>query len=1630
METSEALHWTRQQQQKIDMDPEQQFYTPKIENIAVIEINLTYKPSNINDVTKIRNIGIIAHIDAGKTTTTERMLYYSGSSEVLGEVHHGDTVTDYMAQERERGITITSAAVTFNWAKHKINLIDTPGHVDFTFEVERALRVLDGAVTIIDASAGVEAQTITVWKQAQKYEIPSIVYLNKMDKPATNIDLCLNSIECKLDIRPLPIHFPIGNGKDFRELIDLVSLQNLSWPTEYQDGRVIQCKPFQADDYKEIWDEIMIARSQLIDNIIDLDEKAFEKAYENETNDCLTSQDLYNALRRITLNRKGLPLLMGSSYHNKGVQPLMDSILRYLPHPKQISHDFIKYYEPELCALVFKNIHDKTHGPLAFVRVYSGKLKQDEKLYNVNNEAVEKAPVLLAPFANEFTPVSEVGEGNIAVIGGLKEVKTGDTLTTSSAVAQKAGKQYAKEHNTSDHKPVLAGIDIPKPVFFCTIEPPSPAYEKPLDKALMILQNEDPTLKVRYDESLGQSVIYGMGELHIDVIKKRILEEFKIEVYLGPLQVSYKEMVGSRAEHEYVLNKVVGGSRNYVKIRLRVEPTEHQDEKLRVKVVVTKENNLGKLYQDRQKSVEEGVKAGLNSGPLLGFPVTGADVSLHWLEVGKGTSQAMLRAAAMACLKECLVQGGSTLLEPMMQLNITTPVQYASRVMSDLAQRRSQIGHIEAHGDQRVISAYTPLAELINYSSTLRTMTSGNVSLSMELHSYSPLDPNQTKKAIERTGSTTQWQADSAPKEMAASDMRNRRHVMEHKCCSSCIPGLGALTGYYQPGQLNPGFITGSTTQWQADLAPNEMATSDMRNRRNVQLLLTWSTNAAHPVSLEPLQVTRGTGHDNHGGYKKATAFTVSATPPLSVPSPDEKGGGEAVTSSVKNLGSADSADSTLNLSYKPSNINDVTKIRNIGIIAHIDAGKTTTTERMLYYSGSSEVLGEVHHGDTVTDYMAQERERGITITSAAVTFNWAKHKINLIDTPGHVDFTFEVERALRVLDGAVTIIDASAGVEAQTITVWKQAQKYEIPSIVYLNKMDKPATNIDLCLNSIECKLDIRPLPIHFPIGNGKDFRELIDLVSLQNLSWPTEYQDGRVIQCKPIQADDYKEIWDEIMIARSQLIDNIIDLDEKAFEKAYENETNDCLTSQDLYNALRRITLNRKGLPLLMGSSYHNKGVQPLMDSILRYLPHPKQISHDFIKYYEPELCALVFKNIHDKTHGPLAFVRVYSGKLKQDEKLYNVNNEAVEKAPVLLAPFANEFTPVSEVGEGNIAVIGGLKEVKTGDTLTTSSAVAQKAGKQYAKEHNTSDHKPVLAGIDIPKPVFFCTIEPPSPAYEKPLDKALMILQNEDPTLKVRYDESLGQSVIYGMGELHIDVIKKRILEEFKIEVYLGPLQVSYKEMVGSRAEHEYILNKVVGGSRNYVKIRLRVEPTEHQDEKLRVKVVVTKENNLGKLYQDRQKSVEEGVKAGLNSGPLLGFPVTGADVSLHWLEVGKGTSQAMLRAAAMACLKECLIQGGSTLLEPMMQLNITTPVQYASRVMSDLAQRRSQIGHIEAHGDQRVISAYTPLAELINYSSTLRTMTSGNVSLSMELHSYSPLDPNQTKKAIERVTGFAP
>ncbi|XP_034630579.1 ribosome-releasing factor 2, mitochondrial isoform X2 [Trachemys scripta elegans] len=714
-----------------------------------------------------------------------------------------------------------------------------------------------------------------------------------------------------------------------------------------------------------------------------------------------------------------------------------------------------------------------------------------------------------------------------------------------------------------------------------------------------------------------------------------------------------------------------------------------------------------------------------------------------------------------------------------------------------------------------------------------------------------------------------------------------------------------------------------------------------------------------------------------------------------------------------------------------------IAKIRNIGIMAHIDAGKTTTTERMLYYSGYTRALGDVDDGDTVTDFMAQERERGITIQSAAVTFDWKGYRINLIDTPGHVDFTVEVERSLRVLDGAVAVFDASAGVEAQTLTVWRQADKHHIPRICFLNKMDKNGASFTYAVDSIKQKLKTKPLLLQLPIGEAKTFKGLVDVVTKEQIIWnpSSSLDDGKVFEQKPLIETDDPELLKDVRDARNALIEQVADLDDEFAELVLGDfsENFDLLPADKLQSAVRRVTLAQKAVPVFCGSALKNKGVQPLLDAVTMYLPAPNERSYDFLPWYKDDLCALAFKVLHDKQRGPLVFIRIYSGTMKPQSAVYNINKNCTERMSRLLLPFADQQIEIPSLMAGNIALTVGLKQSATGDTIVSSKAsavaAARLAGREVGRKPgcNSEVESLLLAGVEIPEPVFFCTIEPPSMSKQPDLDNALNCLQREDPSLKVKIDPDTGQTILCGMGELHIEIIHDRIKREYGIETYLGPLQIAYRETILDSVQATDTLDRMIGDKRHLVTTQLGVRPWVGERSSV-TPVIEYADNFMEPLQKDIQEAIENGINSAYLQGPLLGFPVQDVAVTVYSMTMHSETSLTMISACVSRCMQKALKKANKQLLEPLMNLDITVSKDFLSAVLGDLAQRRGSIQEIQSRQDNKVVVAAVPLAEMMGYSTALRSLTSGSATFTLELASYQAMNIQEQNALLQKRSGL--
>jgi elongation factor G len=684
---------------------------------------------------KTRNIGIMAHIDAGKTTTTERILYYSGRTYKMGEVHEGAAVMDWMEQEQERGITITSAATTATWKDHRINIIDTPGHVDFTVEVERSLRVLDGAIALFDSVAGVEPQSETVWRQADKYHVPRIAYINKMDRIGADFAAGVQTMVDRLAARPLPIQLPIGAESEFQGIIDLVENRAIIYKDEL--GKEQEVIEIPADQVKRAAE----AREHLLEEVSQFDDELLEMLLEEQE---IPVERLKQSIRKVTLAIQLTPVLCGSSFKNKGVQPLLDAVLDYLPSPLDVPP--VEGLEPAkgsrngdeqpavrhasddepFAALAFKIMADPYVGKLTYFRVYSGRLEAGSRVLNVNTGRTERIGRILMMHANEREEVKEVYAGEIAAAVGIKQVVTGDTLAAPD-------------------KPIrLETIEFPEPVIKVAIEPKTKADQEKMSVALGRLAEEDPTFQVQTNEETGQTEISGMGELHLEVLVDRMMREFKVEANVGRPQVSYRETIRGTAQHvEGRLVRQTGGSGQYGIVYIDVEPAPGEGFDFVNKI------KGGSVPTEFIPAVEKGVEEAMDNGPRAGFPLVDVRVTLT---DGKyhdtDSSEIAFRVAGSLALKAAVARAKPVLLEPVFAVEVVTPEEFMGDVIGDLNRRRGQVHGMEQRGNAQVVNAFVPLAEMFGYATDLRSTTQGRATYTMQFERYEEVPPNIAEKVV------------------------------------------------------------------------------------------------------------------------------------------------------------------------------------------------------------------------------------------------------------------------------------------------------------------------------------------------------------------------------------------------------------------------------------------------------------------------------------------------------------------------------------------------------------------------------------------------------------------------------------------------------------------------------------------------------------------------------------------------------------------------------------------------------------------------------------------------------------------------------------------------------------------
>ncbi|RAJ38834.1 elongation factor G [Kitasatospora sp. SolWspMP-SS2h] len=694
----------------------------------------------------------------------------------------------------------------------------------------------------------------------------------------------------------------------------------------------------------------------------------------------------------------------------------------------------------------------------------------------------------------------------------------------------------------------------------------------------------------------------------------------------------------------------------------------------------------------------------------------------------------------------------------------------------------------------------------------------------------------------------------------------------------------------------------------------------------------------------------------------------------------------------------------------------DLAKVRNIGIMAHIDAGKTTTTERILFYTGVSYKIGEVHDGAATMDWMEQEQERGITITSAATTCHWTldgvDNTINIIDTPGHVDFTVEVERSLRVLDGGVTVFDGVAGVEPQSETVWRQADRYGVPRICFINKLDRTGADFYFCVQTIVDRLGATPLVMQLPIGAEGDFTGVVDLVKMKALVWSADAPKGEMYDTVDIPAD----LADKAEEYREALLDTVSNVSDEVMELALEGED---IPEELLVAAIRKGTLNSDFTPIFCGSAFKNKGVQPLLDAVVKYLPSPLDIEGiEGTKPNNPDekivrqasddepLAALAFKIMSDPHLGKLTFVRVYSGRLESGTSVLNSVKGKKERIGKIYRMHANKREEIDSVGAGDIIAVMGLKQTTTGETL--------------------SDEKQpvILESMDFPAPVIRVAIEPKSKGDQEKLGVAIQRLAEEDPSFQVNTDEETGQTIIAGMGELHLEVLVDRMRREFKVEANVGKPQVAYRETIRKAVERiDYTHKKQTGGSGQFAKIQIAIEPLESGEGYEFVNKVTG-----GRVPKEYIPSVDAGCQEAMEFGVLAGYPLQGVRVSLlDGASHDVDSSELAFKIAGSMAFKEGAKKASPALLEPMMAVEVTTPEDYMGDVIGDINSRRGQIRAMEERHGARVVKALVPLSEMFGYVGDLRSKTSGRASYSMQFDSYAEVPRNVADDIIAKAKG---
>ena len=682
---------------------------------------------------------------------------------------------------------------------------------------------------------------------------------------------------------------------------------------------------------------------------------------------------------------------------------------------------------------------------------------------------------------------------------------------------------------------------------------------------------------------------------------------------------------------------------------------------------------------------------------------------------------------------------------------------------------------------------------------------------------------------------------------------------------------------------------------------------------------------------------------------------------------------------------------------------------RNVGIMAHIDAGKTTTTERILFYTGVEHKLGEVHEGAATMDWMEQEQERGITITSAATTCFWRGHRINIIDTPGHVDFTVEVERSLRVLDGAVAVFSAVDGVQPQSETVWRQADKYKVPRIAFFNKMDRIGADFSMCVNDIKEKLGANPVPIQLPIGAEDNFEGIVDLIKMHEVVWPVDSDNGQNFEIREIRA----ELKDQAEELRQHMLESIVETSDELMEKFFGGEE---ITEEEIRSALRVATIDNIIVPVTCGTAFKNKGVQALLDAIVDYMPAPTDVAMvkgtdmkdpsieiDREMSDDAPFAALAFKVMTDPFVGKLTFFRVYAGIVEKGSYVLNSTKGKKERMGRILQMHANKREEIDAVYCGDIAAAVGLKETTTGDTLCAEDAPI------------------VLEKMEFPEPVISVAVEPKTKADQEKMGIALSKLAEEDPTFKVKTDEETGQTIISGMGELHLEIIVDRMKREFKVESTVGKPQVAYRETILGTTDQEVKYAKQSGGRGQYGHVKIILEPNPGKDFEFVNKITG------GVIPREYIPAVEKGCREALESGVVAGYPMVDVKVTLYdgsYHEVD--SSEMAFKVAGSMAVKQAAAKSNPIILEPVFKVEVTTPEEYMGDIIGDLNSRRGMIGGMIDRNGAKIITAKVPLSEMFGYATDLRSKSQGRANYSMEFSEYTQV-PASIQKAIQEQRG---